>query len=80
MLENVPPPGEIACRAGIVPTGRVAYEPNSLDPSAALFEKAAVPADDGVVALEGREGIAGFIAAAKRQRIWERETPLRSPG
>jgi catalase len=45
-----------------------------------LFEKASVPADDGVVALEGREGIAGFIAAAKRQRIWEREPGLRSPG
>ncbi len=45
-----------------------------------LFEKGAVPADDGVVALEGRDGIAGFIAAAKRQRIWEREPSLRSPG
>jgi catalase len=45
-----------------------------------LFDKAAVPADEGVVALEGREGIAGYIAAAKRQRIWEREPGLRSPG
>ena len=47
---------------------------------AACSRKRAVPADDGVVALEGREGIAGFIAAAKRQRIWEREPGLRSPG
>jgi catalase len=45
-----------------------------------LFDKAGVPADDGVFALEGREGVAGFIAAAKQQRIWEREPTLRSPG
>jgi hypothetical protein len=38
------------------------------------------PADDGVVALEGREGVAGFIATARQQRIWEREPTLRSPG
>ncbi len=48
--------------------------------AASLFEQAGVPSDDGVVALEGREGIAGFIAAAKGHRIWEREPTLRAPG
>ena len=50
--------------------------------AAPLFEKAAVAidADDGMVALEGRAGVAAFIAAAKQHRIWAREPSLRSPG
>ncbi|HYI27033.1 MAG TPA: catalase [Bradyrhizobium sp.] len=50
--------------------------------AAPLFKKAAVPldVDPGVVALDGRSGVAGFIKAAKQQRIWQREPTLRSPG
>jgi catalase len=50
--------------------------------AAPLFEKAAIAidADDGVVALEGRAGVAAFIAAAKQHRIWARKPSLRSPG
>ena len=53
-----------------------------LKSAAPLFKKAAVSpdADEGVVALDGRPGDAGFIKAAKQQRIWEREPTLRSPG
>jgi catalase len=40
----------------------------------------AVGVDGGVVGLSARAGVPEFIAAAKRQRIWEREPTLRSPG
>ena len=47
-----------------------------------LLEQAAITpgVDGGVVAFSARAGIAEFIAAAKLQRIWEREPTLRSPG
>lgn len=45
-----------------------------------LLDKAAVEPDDGVLALEGRGGVKAYIAAAKLQRIWDREPKLRSPG
>ena len=47
-----------------------------------IFEKAAVglDEDEGVVDLEGADGIATFVASAKQHRIWEREPKLRSPG
>jgi catalase len=44
-----------------------------------LFEAAGVHADEGLVAVDGGKGVAGFIAAAKLLRIWEREPTLRSP-
>jgi catalase len=48
----------------------------------ALLAKAAVEpdADEGVVDVSGGNGIAGFIAPAKRHRIWDREPTLRTPG
>ena len=47
-----------------------------------IFEKAAVAldADEGVVDLEGENGMGAFITSAKQHRIWEREPNLRSPG
>ena len=47
-----------------------------------IFEKAAMALDEdeGVVDLEGADGIATFVASAKQHRIWEREPTLRSPG
>jgi catalase len=53
-----------------------------VESAAPLLTKAAVPtdADEGLVALDPRAGVAAFIKAAKQQRIWEREPTLRSPG
>ena len=45
-----------------------------------ILEKAAVEEDAGVVDLAGRGGIKIFIEAARRQRVWEREPTLRTPG
>jgi catalase len=52
------------------------------DHASAIFEKAAVAldADQGVVGLEGANGIDVFIASAKQHRIWKREPSLRSTG
>ena len=44
-----------------------------------LLDKARVVPDDGVVDLAGKAGIAGFIATAKRGRIWAREPEVRGP-
>jgi catalase len=45
-----------------------------------ILAKAAVEEDAGVVDLAGRGGVKIFIEAARRQRVWEREPTLRSPG
>ena len=45
-----------------------------------ILAKAAVEEDAGVVDLAGRGGVKIFIEAAMRQRVWEREPTLRSPG
>jgi catalase len=45
-----------------------------------ILEKAAVEEDAGVIDLAGRGGVKIFIEAARRQRIWEREPTLRTPG
>ena len=45
-----------------------------------ILEKAAVEEDAGVVDLAGRGGVKIFIEAARRQRVWEREPTLRTPG
>jgi catalase len=47
-----------------------------------VFEKSAVDmdADEGLVDLEGSDGIDAFIAIAKQHRVWKREPSLRSPG
>jgi catalase len=48
--------------------------------AAPIFAKAAIApdADEGVVDLAS--GVAGFLDAAKKHRIWAREPTLRSPG
>ena len=48
--------------------------------AAPIFAKAAIApdADEGVVDLAS--GVAGFVDAAKKHRIWAREPTLRSPG
>jgi catalase len=50
--------------------------------AAPIFEKASVAldADKGVVDLDDKAGIAGFVAAAMQHRIWEREPSIRRPG
>jgi len=45
-----------------------------------ILEKAAVEEDAGVIDLAGRGGVKIFIEAARRQRVWEREPTLRTPG
>jgi catalase len=47
--------------------------------AAPLLRKAGVEkgADQGVVALDGTNAVAGFIAAAKKLRVWEREKKVR---
>jgi catalase len=45
-----------------------------------ILEKAAVEEDAGVVDLAGRGGVKIFIEVARRQRVWEREPTLRTPG
>ena len=45
-----------------------------------ILAKAAVEEDAGVVDLAGRGGVKIFIEAARRQRVWEREPTLRTPG
>jgi len=50
------------------------------DPGPRILEKAAVEEDAGVVDLAGRGGAKIFIEAARRQRVWEREPTLRTPG
>ena len=45
----------------------------------ALLDAAGVRPDEGVVAVDGGKGVAGFINAAKGLRIWPREPTLRSP-
>jgi catalase len=45
-----------------------------------LLDKAAIEPDAGVVGLEGRGAVKAFIAAARQQRIWDREPGVRSPG
>jgi catalase len=44
-----------------------------------LLDEAGVEADDemGVVALDDRKGIGGFIAAAKKHKIWDRDELVR---
>jgi catalase len=49
-------------------------------PADALFAKAGVERDEGVVALDGADGIAAFIKAAKGGRVFSREPALHSPG
>jgi catalase len=48
--------------------------------AAPLLRKAGVEkaADPGVVALDGSNAVAGFIAAAKKARVWEREKKVRT--
>jgi catalase len=50
--------------------------------AAALFEAAKIDAaaDAGTIDLMSGKGVAAFIVAAKKQRIWEREKTLRTPG
>ncbi|HEY4185960.1 MAG TPA: catalase [Polyangia bacterium] len=45
-----------------------------------LLDKAGVEPDAGVLALTGAKSLEAFIAAAKQQRVWEREPSLRAPG
>jgi catalase len=45
-----------------------------------ILEKAAVEEDAGIVDLAGRGGVKIFIEVARRQRVWEREPTLRTPG
>jgi catalase len=46
-----------------------------------LLDKAAVEPDieTGVIELDGKKGIDGFIAAAKQHRIWDREKLVKPP-
>jgi catalase len=44
-----------------------------------LFDKAGVAPGDGVVELHGSGGLAAFIAAAKKHKIWDREKLVRPP-
>jgi catalase len=44
-----------------------------------LVERAGIDEDGGVVAVGGAKGIADFITAAKKGRVWDREPTLRSP-
>ena len=48
--------------------------------AAPLFDKAAVTPDAGVIDVAGKGGVAAFINAAKRHRVWDREPSLRSLG
>jgi catalase len=52
-----------------------------VEEAAPLLEKAAVEPDVdlGVIELDGKKGIDGFIAAAKKHRIWEREKLVKPP-
>ena len=52
----------------------------TVEDAAPILEKAAVEEDAGVVDLAGRGGVKIFIEAARRQRVWEREPTLRTPG
>ena len=45
-----------------------------------LFERAGIEADEGVIAIGSAKDLGTFVAAAKRQRIWQREPSVRSPG
>ena len=47
--------------------------------STALFDAAGVTADEGIIDVTGPKGIANFIDAAKRGRLWEREPKVRNP-
>jgi catalase len=44
-----------------------------------LLDKAGIEADPamGVIALDGKNGIEGFIATAKKHKIWERDKLVR---
>ena len=44
-----------------------------------LLRKAGVAngADQGVIVIDGAAAVAGFIAAAKKARVWEREKKVR---
>ena len=46
-----------------------------------LLDKAAVEPDVdlGVIELDGKKGIDGFIAAARQHRIWDREALVKPP-
>jgi catalase len=48
--------------------------------AAPLLRKAGVEkaADEGIVALDGTNAVAGFIATAKKARVWEREKKVRT--
>jgi catalase len=42
------------------------------------FERAGVPSDEGTIDVSTEGGISSFLAAAKRSRVWARETRVRS--
>jgi catalase len=50
-----------------------------VDTSMELIEIAGVQADEGVIALNDTKGLAAFINAAKKGRVWDREPKLRTP-
>ena len=45
-----------------------------------LLDRAGVQPDSGVIGLRNGKDVAGFLAAAKKGRIWKREPKLRRPG
>jgi catalase len=45
----------------------------------ALLDKAGVESDAGVVEVDTPKSFATFVAAAKKQRIWDREPKVRAP-
>jgi len=45
-----------------------------------LLDRAGVQPDAGVIALRHGNDVAGFLAVAKKGRVWEREAKLRRPG
>ncbi|MBK5296962.1 MAG: catalase [Vicinamibacteria bacterium] len=47
--------------------------------AAALFDRAGVDDDEGLVDLASAKAVTAFIEAAKRGRVWDREPRLRNP-
>ena len=46
----------------------------------ALFTKAGIQADAGIISLGAEKSVAGYITAAKSGRIWQREASVWRPG